>query len=93
MTPGPGSAGTSSDSSFKPCKLVEVLSVEENLRLPATLAGLPDDETREQIDHLLDVVGLRARRQTTRSTLGRGASTRRHRSSARALIDRLLDTT
>lgn len=69
---------------FQAFNLVEVLSVEENLRLPATLAGLDNDEADQRIDHLLDVVDLRARRTKRPAQLSGGE--RQRVAIARALM-------
>lgn len=48
------------------------LSVEDNIRLYGTLAGLDKTELRVQTDRLLDLVGLSDRRSTTLSELSGG---------------------
>src|SRR5688572_25700676 len=43
---------------FQAFNLIEVLTVEENLHVPATLAGLDRATAVARIDELLDLVGL-----------------------------------
>ncbi|MFZ6004971.1 MAG: ABC transporter ATP-binding protein [Actinomycetota bacterium] len=69
---------------FQAFNLVEVLSVEENLRLPATLAGVDDDEASQRVDHLLDLVALRDRRTKRPAQLSGGE--RQRVAIARALM-------
>ena len=57
---------------FQSFNLVDVLSVEENLRLPATLAKLGDDEARARASELLGVVGLTAKRARRPAQLSGG---------------------
>ena len=69
---------------FQAFNLVDVLSVEENVRLPATLAGLDGDEAAERVDHLLDLVGLGSRRRKRPAQLSGGE--RQRVAIARALV-------
>jgi putative ABC transport system ATP-binding protein len=69
---------------FQAYNLVEVLSVEENLQLPATLAGLDRSTATARIDELLDLVGLTALRSKRPSQLSGGERLRV--AIARALV-------
>lgn len=69
---------------FQSFNLVDVLSVEENLLLPATLAGTDPDTARERVDQLLDLVDLEARRTKRPAQLSGGE--RQRVAIARALV-------
>lgn len=69
---------------FQSFNLVEVLSVEENLLLPATIAGLDREVASERVDQLLEVVDLEARRTKRPSQLSGGE--RQRVAIARALM-------
>jgi putative ABC transport system ATP-binding protein len=69
---------------FQAFNLIEVLTVEENLQVPATLASLDGRRAATRIDHLLDVVGLRDLRTKRPSQLSGGE--RQRVAIARALV-------
>ena len=69
---------------FQSFNLVEVLSVEENLLLPTTLAGADHAAARARVDRLLDLVGLASRRSKRPSQLSGGE--RQRVAIARALM-------
>lgn len=70
---------------FQSFNLVDVLSVEENLLLPATLAGTDPDAARERVDELLELVDLEAARRTKRPAQLSGGE-RQRVAIARALV-------
>ncbi len=43
---------------FQFFNLLPVLSARENIELPLLIAGVPEDERKDRVDHLLDLVGL-----------------------------------
>ena len=57
---------------FQAFNLIEVLTVEENLEVPATLAGLDRAATSARIDELLGLVGLTALRAKRPNQLSGG---------------------
>ena len=48
---------------FQTFNIIQVMTALENVTLPMTFAGLPDDEARERGLELLDIVGLKKRFQ------------------------------
>lgn len=64
--------------------MVEVLSVEEDLLFPATIADIDRELAAERVDQLLDVVDLEAKRTKRLSQLSGGE--RRRVAIARALM-------
>jgi len=46
---------------FQTFNLIEVMTAIENVMLPMTFGGMPDDEAREKAGHILDRVGLEGR--------------------------------
>jgi putative ABC transport system ATP-binding protein len=69
---------------FQAFNLIEVLTVEENLQVPATLAGLDRTTASERIDELLGLVGLTAQRAKRPNQLSGGE--RQRVAIARALV-------
>ncbi len=69
---------------FQAFNLIEVLSVEENLQLPATLAGMDGRQASARIDELLTRVGLTELRHKRPSQLSGGE--RQRVAIARALV-------
>lgn len=69
---------------FQFYNLIPNLNVEENIMLPLLLDGKKIHDYREQLDHILDVVGLSDRRKHTPRQLSGGQQQRT--AIARALI-------
>ena len=69
---------------FQLFNLVPVLSVEENVALPAVIAGVPESTYRPRVDELIDAVGLSERKTRLPSQLSGGEQQRS--AVARALI-------
>ncbi len=57
---------------FQSFNLVPSMSVEDNVALPLTLAGVPLEERRARAHHLLELVGLEGRAKTRASRLSGG---------------------
>jgi putative ABC transport system ATP-binding protein len=71
---------------FQAYNLVAVLSVEENVSLPALIAGEPAAAVRPRVDELLHRVGLEAKRKRRPAQLSGGEQQRV--AIARALVQR-----
>jgi putative ABC transport system ATP-binding protein len=69
---------------FQAFNLIEVLTVEENLQVPATLAGVDRDAARARIEELLEMVGLTPLRAKRPNQLSGGE--RQRVAIARALV-------
>jgi len=57
---------------FQTFNLIPSMSVEDNVALPMTLAGIEIEERRKRARHLLDLVGLAARARTRAGRLSGG---------------------
>ncbi len=61
---------------FQFFNLLPVLTAWENVELPLLIAGVPEDERRERVDHLLQLVGLAERAEHRPDELSGGEQQR-----------------
>lgn len=71
---------------FQNFDLLEYLTVEQNILLPVTLAGVkPDAETRQRLDHLVESMGLLGKKRAYPGRLSHGE--RQRAAICRAVIN------